>query len=202
MAEIVDKPVGFMKKHKTGVLAGAGILAIFVIYIILKGSGAGGGSNAPADSSAITDPNAATGFNPANGLVQGPPGMAGAPGPSGPRGPGGSTKFSFWREARALLIARGNKHPSQAQINRERDKLIKNADKPSGGQHMHPGVEAPVSPAVNLAANTTHYTVKPGDTAQSIALKHGIMDPSSVHGANRTVMGHKDVMAGQRVRVR
>src|SRR5882724_9015228 len=188
MAEIVDKPVGFVKKHKTGFLAGAGILVIFILYIIIRGTGGGGSSSQAADSSGITDPNAATGFNPANGIVQGPPGMAGPPGPGGSRGPAGSGKFSFYAEARRLLIARGNKHPTKAQIERKRRQLIKNADKGGGGSPtMHPGAQAPVSPAVNLAANTTHYTVKPGDTTASIGAKHGL-DPSTIHGANRTVM--------------
>lgn len=199
--DLVDKPVGFVKKHKTGVLAGAGILVIFVLYLVMRGSSGSSSSSSQPTGAATTDPNA-TGFSPANGLVQGPPGTAGPPGPTGSRGPSGpSGKFSFWKEARAILIARGNRHPTQSQIDRERAVIMKKTPSAGNGGGKHIPAAAPVSPAVNLAANTTHYTVKPGDTAASIAAKHGT-DVSGFHGANRTTLGRKDVMAGQRVRVR
>jgi LysM repeat protein len=195
------KATSFVKRHKTPILIISGVVVVFILYMILRGSNSGSASG-QTSSGGATDPNAATGFNPANGVVQGPAGTAGAIGATGKRGPAGRIG-SIWQEAKARLIARGNKHPTNAQINRERSRILaSSAPNPPPKQRMHPlNPQAPVSPAVTMAARTTHYTVKPGETTASVAAKHG-MQASTLHGANGTVVGNKNVMAGQRVRVK
>lgn len=200
---VTTKASGFIQKHKKGAMVVGGIAVVFVLYLFLRSRSASGNSSSsgtPADSSSVTDPNAATGFNPANGVLTGPTGPAGPVGATGARGPAG--RVSIWQEAKQRLIARGILHPTQKQINAERSRILASSAPPKPPKRMHPlNPQAPVSPAVTTAARTQFHTVQPGATTASVAAKHG-MQPSTVHGMNGNVVGHKEVMAGQRVRVK
>ncbi len=193
-AGAVSKTAGktgqFFSKHKTTIFAVGGIVVVFVLYLVLRGN-----SSTSAATGADTDAadNGTTGFSPTDSGNVGPTGPAGATGSTGATGPAGKT--NWYQMAKQLLISRGNKNPSVAQIDRERKKLLKELGGGGGKNTPNTPKGAALTPITALTTHTTHYTVKPGDTLASIGAKHGV-DSSDIHAMNRTQLGNKGVMAG------
>lgn len=141
-----------LEKHK-GLLAAGLVGVLLLIYFMSRSSSAGAATtttgitpDTTTADSPLTDPDLASMLS----GMSGTPGLTGPAGATGATGATGTTKFSFWQEAKAKLIAGGNKNPTQGQIDRERKKIIAGV----------PGPSAPKKKAAVQAMPASHVTPK------------------------------------------
>lgn len=148
-----------LEKHKG--LVAAGLLGLLLLIYFMSRSNSSGAGTAQS-AAAIPDPNASSspltdpalaGMLSGMGAIPGPAGSTGPTGATGPAGPQG--RFSIWQEAKARLIAKGNKNPSQGQIDRERRRIL--GQKQKGTHKVTDGPNPPKKAAVQ-AMPAAHVT--------------------------------------------
>lgn len=178
----------FFQKHKTPILVVAGLGVAFVLYMLVRGS-SGTSSQSPSAGAYGTGANPYGTGGPGSSYgdygVQGPPGPPGATGKQGKQGKQGPPGKDNDRDGK-----KNNRHHKGGPPARHRHTAA----------HVTLGVKSP-SPQTKLAMNTVHYTVKPGETSASVAMKHGT-DISTLHGMNPAHVGSQaSVHPGQRISV-
>lgn len=177
----------FFQKHKTTIFIVGGIVVAFILYMVYRGSG-GGGTTASTSGSAggVSNSDLAGALQGLQGGA-GPAGAAGAPGAKGPTGAKGPRGARGPHGKRPPVMRRPKRKPG--------DRF------PGGPKHVPGNPGERMHPGTNTAMRSVHYTVKPGETSTSVAVKHN-MDVSTLHGINPVIGAQQSVHPGQRVRVR